>query len=53
MSEGNNIEIRGFGRFKIKERKARKARNPKTGEDVIVKAGIKPVFEASRELKKF
>ena len=32
MSEGNNIEIRGFGRFKIKERKARKARNPKTGE---------------------
>lgn len=53
MSEGSHIEIRGFGRFKIKERKARKARNPKTGEEVSVKAGVKPIFEASRELKKY
>ena len=52
MSNGNNIEIRGFGRFKIKERKERLARNPRTGESVKVDAGIKPFFEASRELTK-
>ena len=52
MSNGNNIEIRGFGRFKIKERKERLARNPRTGESVKVDAGIKPVFEDSRELTK-
>ncbi|MGL1903822.1 MAG: HU family DNA-binding protein [Fibrobacterales bacterium] len=49
----NNIEIRGFGRFKIKEKKARIARNPRTGEPVQVEAGVKPVFEASKDLKKY
>jgi len=53
LTEGNNIEIRGFGRFKVRPRKARIARNPRTGEAVEVQAGIKPVFEASKELKKF
>lgn len=53
MIEGKNIEIRGFGRFKVREKRARTARNPRTGEPVHVEAGIKPVFEASKELKKF
>lgn len=53
LTEGNNIEIRGFGRFKVRSRKARIARNPRTGEPVEVQAGIKPIFEASKELKKF
>ena len=53
LTEGNNIEIRGFGRFKVRSRKARTARNPRTGEPVEVQAGIKPVFEASKELKKY
>lgn len=53
LTEGNNIEIRGFGRFKVRSRKARLARNPRTGEPVDVEAGIKPVFEASKELRKF
>lgn len=48
---GHNIEIRGFGRFKLKERLARLSRNPRTGEKIEVKAGIKPVFQASKELK--
>ncbi len=47
-----NIEIRGFGRFKVKNKKARQARNPRTGEPVFIEAGLKPVFEASKELKK-
>ncbi|MGH8005102.1 MAG: HU family DNA-binding protein, partial [Limisphaerales bacterium] len=33
LEEGQNIEIRGFGTFKVKARKARKARNPRTGEE--------------------
>jgi len=52
LEHGNNVEIRGFGRFKIKERKARTARNPRTNEPVEVKSGYKPTFEAARELTK-
>ena len=51
LCEGKNIEIRGFGRFKVKEKKARVARNPRTGEMVQIEAGFKPIFEASKELK--
>ncbi|MBF0429895.1 MAG: integration host factor subunit beta [Fibrobacteria bacterium] len=52
LQSGRNIEIRGFGRFKVKHKKARKARNPRTGEPVFVEAGLKPIFEASKELVK-
>jgi nucleoid DNA-binding protein len=52
LQQGRNIEIRGFGRFKIKERRARSARNPRTNEHIQVLAGFKPVFEASKELRK-
>lgn len=52
LSNGNNAEIRGFGRFKLKSRKERIARNPRTGETVKVPPGIKPVFEASKDLIK-
>lgn len=51
MQDGHNIEIRGFGRFKIKPKVARKARNPVTGEPVEVPAGFKLVFQASKELR--
>ena len=51
MGEGNNIEIRDFGRFKIKKQKARMARNPRTNEPVHVPAGYKLVFQASREIR--
>lgn len=52
LQEGQNIEIRGFGRFKVKLKRARTARNPRTNEFVEVEAGFKPVFEASKELRK-
>ena len=51
LRDGRNIEIRGFGRFKVRPRRARTARNPRTGELVQVEGGVKPVFEASKELK--
>ena len=37
IAKGNRIELRGFGSFGIKELKARKSRNPKTGATVFVK----------------
>ncbi|MCI0404468.1 MAG: integration host factor subunit beta [candidate division Zixibacteria bacterium] len=51
LEEGNNIEIRGFGTFKVKARKARKARNPRTGEEVPVPDRKVPVFKPSNEFK--
>lgn len=51
LENGSNIEIRGFGTFKIKPRKARKARNPRTGEVVPVPNRKIPVFKPSNEFK--
>ncbi len=51
LMDKKNIEIRGFGRFKIREKKGRTARNPRTNEKIEVKPGHKPVFEASKNLR--
>ena len=45
-------ELRSFGTFKIKNRKARDARNPKTGERVAVEKKKIPYFKMSKFLKK-
>ena len=51
MKDGKNIEIRGFGSFKVKKRKGRVARNPRTGEQVMVDEHYVPVFKVSKEMK--
>ncbi len=51
LSAQHNIEIRGFGTFKIRQRKTRMARNPRTGEPVEVAARPVPVFKPSKELR--
>jgi nucleoid DNA-binding protein len=51
LIRGNNIEIRGFGRFKVKRRKARVARNPRTGEAVPIPERNVPIFQPSNFLK--
>jgi len=51
LRDGKNIEIRGFGSFKVKKRKGRMARNPRTGEQVPVKDHYVPIFKVSKELK--
>ena len=51
LSEGRHIEIRGFGTFKVRERRARRARNPRSGSEVHVPAKLVPVFKPSKELK--
>ena len=52
FKKGGRIEIRGFGSFSIREYKAYKGRNPKTGNDVEVKPKKMPFFKVGRELKK-
>ena len=48
---GDKIEIRGFGSFRTRQRKARSGRNPKTGAKVEVAAKNVPFFKPSKELK--
>jgi integration host factor beta subunit len=51
LAEGENIEIRGFGTFKVRRRKTRMARNPRTGDAVKVPARVVPVFKPSKHLR--
>jgi nucleoid DNA-binding protein len=51
LANGEHIEIRGFGTFKVRERRPRLARNPRTGESVRVPARLVPVFKPSRLFK--
>lgn len=52
LKNKESIEIRGFGTFKIKERKPRVARNPKTGAKVELGKRYVPMFKVSKEFKK-
>lgn len=52
LKNNENIEIRGFGTFKVKERKPRIARNPKTGTKVDLPRRFVPMFKVSKEFKK-
>jgi DNA-binding protein HU-beta len=52
LKENESIEIRGFGTFKVKERKPRTARNPKTGAKVDLGKRFVPMFKVSKEFKK-
>jgi integration host factor subunit beta len=52
LKKGGRIEIRGFGSFTVREYKAYKGRNPKTGEYVDVKPKRSPFFKVGKELKK-
>ena len=51
LRDGKNIEVRGFGTFKIRQRRTRMARNPRTGTPVEVSARPVPVFKPSKELR--
>ncbi len=48
---GDRVEIRGFGSFTIRERDAREARNPKSGEVVRIPSKKTPFFKTGKELR--
>ena len=51
VAAGKRISMLGFGTFKLTRRKARKGRNPKTGEEIDIKASNSPSFSAGKAFK--
>lgn len=51
LNKGEKIELRGFGSFRVRERGARRGRNPKTGDPVDIPAKRVPYFKPGKELK--
>lgn len=51
IRKGNRVQITGFGTFESRKRKARKGRNPQTGEEIRIKATKYPAFKAGKGLK--
>jgi integration host factor subunit beta len=51
LRSGQKIELRGFGSFRLRSRKSRTGRNPKTGEKVDVPSKKIPYFKPGKELK--
>jgi len=51
LKKGDEVTITGFGTFKVSKRKARKGRNPQTGEAIKIAAKKVPVFKAGKGLK--
>lgn len=51
LKNGDKVEIRGFGSFTTRERRAKMGRNPKTGESVAIPMKRVPFFKTGKELK--
>jgi len=51
LEKGESVSLVGFGTFKVATRKARKGRNPQTGEEIYIAAGKVPKFVAGKALK--
>ena len=51
LVDGDRVEIRGFGSFTVREREAREARNPKSGDIVRISAKKTPFFKTGKELR--
>jgi nucleoid DNA-binding protein len=52
LSEGKRIEIRGFGAFKIRDRRERMGRNPRTGVAAVIPQLKVPIFKFSKDALK-
>ncbi|MBP3143008.1 HU family DNA-binding protein [Aliivibrio fischeri] len=51
LKDGEQVQLIGFGTFKVNNRAARTGRNPKTGEEIQIKAAKVPAFVAGKALK--
>ena len=51
LQRGEKIEIRGFGSFTVRVRRAKEGRNPKTGEKVSIPEKRIPFFKVGKELR--
>ena len=51
LKTGDRVELRGFGAFSAKQRRARTGRNPRTGEQVSVDQKLAPAFKTGKDLR--
>lgn len=51
LVKGEDVQLVGFGKFEVRERAARKGRNPQTGEEIQIPASKVPAFRAGKALK--
>jgi DNA-binding protein HU-beta len=51
LKNGEKVQLLGFGTFMVRERAARKGRNPQTGEEIDIPATKVPAFKPSKQLK--
>ena len=51
LAKEEKVQLIGFGTFEVRERSARKGRNPQTGEEIDIAASKVPAFKPGKELK--
>ena len=51
LKAGEKVQIIGFGNFEVRDRAARKGRNPQTGEEIQIPASKVPAFRAGKALR--
>jgi DNA-binding protein HU-beta len=51
LKAGEKVQLIGFGNFEVKDRNARKGRNPRTGEEIDIPATKVPSFKPGKQLK--
>jgi len=50
LAQGDRVELRGFGMFRVKRRGARTGRNPRDGTKVVVSEKVIPAFKTGRDM---
>ncbi|AIQ19380.1 HU family DNA-binding protein [Paenibacillus sp. FSL R7-0204] len=51
LQSGDKVQLVGFGNFEVRERSARKGRNPQTGEEIEIPSSKVPAFKPGKALK--
>jgi DNA-binding protein HU-beta len=51
LQSGDKVQLVGFGNFEVRDRQARKGRNPQTGEEIEIAASRTPAFKPGKSLK--
>ncbi|EMR07413.1 DNA-binding protein [Bhargavaea cecembensis] len=51
LAKGEKVQLIGFGNFEVRERAARKGRNPQSGEEIEIAASKVPAFKPGKALK--
>jgi DNA-binding protein HU-beta len=51
LQSGDKVQLVGFGNFEVRERSARKGRNPQTGEEIEISASKVPSFRPGKQLR--